>query len=149
MAGTLAHSPAHILQRLIIDLGLGSLPPSLAWPVYIGSEPDGTNIPDNVITVYNTDWRDHGRTMTDGHRQGMEGFQVRVRSQTQPVGYNKAHAIAIALDEQVYQRIVTIDGVSYLVHAISRSGGVLDLGKMQGSSRNLHTLNGFVSLTQY
>jgi len=143
-SGTLAHSPADIIRRVLIALGHGVDPPGTVWPIYAGAEPD---LPDNCITCYDTERRGHGRTQTDGEQQEHHGVQVRVRGATHGVGYVKARALALALDQEVYQESVTIAGTAYLVHAVSRTSGVLALGTdTPTSKRRLFTVNVLVSL---
>ena len=151
MSGALTHSPADILQALLVALGLGSQPPgptdpAVTWPVFVASEPAA---PDEAITTYDTEGRDFGFTMTDGERQEHHGVQVRVRASTHAVGWKKARAIAVALDESVYQETVVIEGVSYFVHDVIRTSNVIPLGKEEPTSkRTLFTINAVVTLHQ-
>lgn len=142
MAGLLLHSPADVMSRLLVLLGVGTDPdaePLGAWPVYCDTEPA---LPDNLLRVRDTSAQDDGRTQTDGERQEHPGFQVTVRSQTFPAGAAKANAVAIALDGQ-YQDVVTVGASSYEVHSVSRRGGVLYLGQEKTASRRyLFTING-------
>lgn len=145
MAGTLVHSPADILSRVLIALGHGVDPPGDAtnWPVFVSQEP---STPDNVITLYDTEVRDLGRHMADGYREIMHGVQVRVRSYTYALGWAKINALAIALDSSVYQELVTIGVNSYNVHAVTRLSGPLSLGKEPETARRLFTLNVLVTV---
>lgn len=138
-------SPADVVRWILVALGVGTDPElGSAWPVYCSSEPDR---PDNSITVYDTDGTDNGRTMVDGKLQRLFGFQVRVRSDSHGTGWTKADAIQTALAESVYQETVTVNGRSYLVHAVSRIGDVLPLGKESPTSkRSLFTLNAGVTV---
>ena len=147
MPGSLDHSPAEIVRRVLIALGLGADPQAVSpeWPVYAVSE---TNNPDNVITVYNTTGTQSGRTR-DGERQEHHGIQIRVRSAYEAIGYQKARDIAVALDQDVYQEPVAIDGKAYRVHAITRTSDVLSLGRQTpNTERRLFTVNAVVSLRQ-
>jgi hypothetical protein len=146
--GALRHSVANVIRHLLIDLGLGSYPLSAAgealWPIYIVGEPSS---PDDVITVYNTDGADGGRVMNTGERQEHSGFLVRVRSSTHDGGAEKARAIAVAMDEQVYRRVVTVGAYSYVVHSISRTTDVIDLAKESlQAKRSIMTINARTSL---
>jgi hypothetical protein len=140
MSGLLAHSPADVIGQLLVALGLGTDPTAGgAWPVYVSDEPDS---PDSCLTVFDTSARDRGRLMATGQRVEMHGFQVRVRSTTHPVGYTKARAVAVALDEDVYQTAVTLGGHVYMVHSVSRSSDVIPLGKeLPRSERSIFTIN--------
>lgn len=142
MSGVLLHSPGDIVRRALIAIGQGLDPPSTPWPIYADAEP---NSPDNVITVYGTSGNMDGRMMADGSWVVHHGIQVRIRSATPTAGFVKANAIAVAMDQSIYQQGITISGTSYLVHSISRKGEVIPLGKEEpGSKRNVFTINAVV-----
>lgn len=147
MPGVLVHSPADVVRRVMIAMGLGVSPANGSttnWPIYAESEPDR---PDNVITVYNTSGRSFGSTQPDGEQQEHHGIQVRVRSITPEAGWTKANALAIALDEDLYQETVTIDGSTYTLHSVDRTGSVLPLGRNTPTDkRSLFTINAMAVL---
>lgn len=149
MSGPLKNSPAEVIATTLLAMGLGSSPtsnPVQAWPIFATNEPSG---PDNCITVYDTEGIKDGRTMIDGEVQLHHGFQIRVRSLDHSTGYQKANAIAIAIDEQVNQMDVTISPNVYIVWAISRKGDVIPLGTEGGKSkRSLFTINAIVALQE-
>lgn len=147
MSGSLTHSPADIVRKLLIDLGLGTTPSAAgAWPVHTAHEP---NEPDSAITVIGASPRDNGRVMIDGERQEKPGFQVRVRDANYSNGATKARAIAIALDESVNLTSVTIGSSVYLVQSISRTSGILPFGEEKPESRrSIFTINAVASLRQ-
>lgn len=131
MPGLLHHSPAAVIRKLFVDAGYGSEVPSLggvgAWPVYAASEPTS---PDNVITILDSDDdAQHGRTMIDGERQEHHAVRVQVRAATHTEGYAKARALAVALDEDVYQRTVQVGSTEYLVHCLNRTNDISAAGK--------------------
>lgn len=144
---TLGHSPADILRRLLIALGYGADPPSTPWPIFAAGEP---NAPDEVVTCYDTSDRGDGRIMNDGERGEHRGVQIRIRSSTHNSGYIKARAIAVAIDEEIYQNTVDMGGGSvYLVHCVNRSSDVIALGvESPDSKRKLFTINVLMSLRQ-
>lgn len=147
MSGSLDHSPAEVMRHALVALGVGTLPTAAgSWPIYGHSEPD---TPDNVITLYDTTGVGHGRSHIDGEIQEHQGVQVRIRSDKQDTGYPKAKAIAELLDKSINRLTVTIGAAEYLVHAATRTGDVLSLGKESPTSkRNLFTLNFIVALRQ-
>ncbi len=147
MSGSLAHSPAQIVARLLIDLGLGTAPAaSGSWPVYYSNEPSG---PDNCVTVYDTVGRIEAMSQTDGEVQEYHGFQVRVRSATQALGYARARAIAVALDQGVDKKLVAISTSAYLVYSVIRTGDLSGLGtESPTSQRRLFTINAVAALRQ-
>lgn len=145
MLGTLLHSPADVLRHTLIALGKGSTPGSGgAWPIYTGMEPAS---PDDVITTYDTPGRNDGRDQNSGERFEHRGVQVRVRGANQKDGYEKANSVAVTMDEQLYDELVTIDGAQYMVHSVSRLGNILGIGREGAtSSRRIWTVNCVVSL---
>src|SRR5438132_8051410 len=115
---TLQHSPADIISRLLIAVASDmltdpSLVPLQAWPCYVSREPD---VPDDVVTIYDTMGRDDGQVMNDGELQEHPGIQIRIRATRPDIGYDKARTIATTLDKGIYANRITVDGVSYLVH---------------------------------
>lgn len=144
MSGTLVHSPADIIRRLLIQKSLGAAPPSTSWPIYATNEPDS---PDNVVTVYDTDGVGHGRTGPDRERQEHHGIQIRIRSTTPDGGYAKARAIAVACDSAISYDTVVIGAQTYQVQVVTRTGDVIPLGKeVAASKRSLFTINAIVAL---
>lgn len=134
----LLHSPADIIRRLIIALGLGTDPSSnLAWPAYAPVEPAN---PDNILAVTTTTGRDLGRDMVTSTRLEMYGVQVMVRSSTEAVGYPKASAVADALDQLSWDS-VTLDGTAYTCKHLIRSSGPLSLGYEANSRRWRSSIN--------
>lgn len=141
----LLHSPADLVSRLLIGLGLASEPDGTgAWPVSVDDEPFS---PDNVLTVYNTAGIDAGRIMVDGEAQLFHGFQVRLRATDNQTGWAKLYAIRNALARESRDRTVDADSATYVINSVSRIGPVLSLGIDAGnSSRTLFTLNALLSV---
>jgi hypothetical protein len=146
LESTLTHSPADIIGALLVSLGLGTDPEADdSWPVNVVNEPTS---PDSCITVYDTSGRTEGRFQTSGETQEHQGIQIRVRAAEHAVGWTKIHAILNAIDTGVYDATVAVESESYLVHNVTRTGGVLSLGKEDSSDRRLFTLNAIVSVRQ-
>lgn len=153
MSGSLNHSPAHIIRNLLVTLGLGTDPDdNNDWPMFVSREP---NTPDSVITLYDTSSRLQGRFQKTGETQEHYGIQLRVRSASYVDGYAKANALTVALDESIKRYDVSMEDVSgtgtstYRVYAVTRTTGVIDIGKdVATSKRNLFTINAVVSLQQ-
>ena len=147
MSGLLNHSPAEIVQSLIIEeLGLGAapeIPTADNWPVYASHHPD---TPDDSICLFDTEGRLQGRTQVDGEMHIHHGLQIRVRSLDYS-GYAKAQQLAHALDTEVLRLAVVVDSHSYLVHCLTRTTDVLPLGFEQGSRRRLWTVNFLVAIS--
>lgn len=149
MTGALNHPPGKIIQKLLIDLGHGTALSAAGattgtWPVYYGTLPDS---PDNAICVTDTEPMQHGRDMAVGQRCEHPGFQVLVRCDNIVSGYIKAQDIAVALDKDVYQETVLLDGNTYSVQAVTRTSGVFSIGLEIGSTRRrLYSVNATASL---
>lgn len=121
------HSPADILVKLLSDLSLATVPPSVTpsngYTAYVNQYPD---TPDKLITLYDTDGLNDGKHMfasTVVH----PGINMRVRSTTQNLAYVKAIAVLNALDA-VNRATVTLDGTSYLIQNIVQRGTLNSMG---------------------
>ena len=151
MSSSLANSPAEIVRQLLVDQGIGTFPSppgnqSGSWPVYVAEEPSQ---PDNCLTVYDTTGKDDGRRMIDGVMFTHDGFQLRIRSTDHQTGWVKGREARTFFSEVVKTNTVTINGVSYLVWAVTGIGQLLVLGYDTGNSkRRLFTLNALVSVQQ-
>ena len=147
-------SPAKIIRKLIVDLGLATMPTQTPdadlWPAYYGKEPPK---PDNCITVRTTDGGDYARVMVDGQILGPFGFQVRIRAKDEQTGWKKANDIQKGFAFNVLRRTVYIGPTDnrrvYLIHAVSKIGDVLPIGAdTPTSQRFIHTLNAVVNIRQ-
>lgn len=143
---TLTHSPAHVVRQLLIDLALGVATDGEPWVVKASAEPD---VPDEVITVFDTAGQSDGRVMVDGELQEHQGIQVRIRSKDHPTGWARADRVQSELARNVYDRTVHVGSEAYLVHSLNQIGPILALGKdSPNSKRSLFTVNMVVSLKQ-
>jgi hypothetical protein len=153
MSGSLDHSPADVVRQLLVDLSFATMhTDGGAWPAYVGRVPDS---PDEMMVLTDTAGRDSGRTSPDDERQEHYGFQVMLRANTHEEGYAKANEIAIALDKYTTLEGVSIDNAGtagdsvYLIYAITRTTGVIPLGRESpASDRRLFTINALVALRQ-
>lgn len=148
MSGPLAHSPARIVSRVLVQRGYASspvTPPSTPtdWSVFVGLEPD---LPDRCITIRNTTGNSFGYTQPDGRRQTHYGIQIRIRARTEEEGYERAHNIAIALDEEVLDDEILIGSSTYKIPSITRTSDVFSLGKEPQSRRSIFTINATVDV---
>lgn len=146
---TLLHSPAEIVQQMMIDDAVGSDPevePVGDWPVSSTTEPDE---PDQSITVYDTTGLDDGRGQTDGGLWSHFGLQFRVRASThRSDGFPKVESIRQYLSGVLTRQVTMTDGTAtYVVNAITRIGQTIYLGTDPTSSkRKSFTVNAMVSL---
>lgn len=138
--GGVQHSPAEIIQQLLIDLSLTSDPEDNdSWPVYSTGSTDG---PDNAVFVTDTTGLYDGRHMKGGKAYFHFGIQIMLRATSHPVGLAKIRQILTTLTESVVRQVVTLDTVMYMVHAITRPGQILPLTREDPmSSRNMFSLN--------
>lgn len=146
MSGALTHPPSKVIQQLLVDLGLATLPAADgSWPVTASQEEDK---PDSVLTVFDTSGVPDGRTMIDGVMQEHYGFQVKIRAARFQTGYTKASAIQNAIDSSVRNTSVTVDSSVYAIATITRTGSIIHVGTEPTSSRNMFTINATVSMRQ-
>ena len=148
MSGTLAHSPAYILMQALVDQGVGvvgSVPKTGTWPIFVNAEPTE---PDDLISCIDQAGRLGPRNHVDGSAEDKEGVQILVRSVGgSNSGWIKANAVAVVIDEDIYDQLVTISGTQYNLHSISRRGTVISLGKDENQSkRNYHSINVLLSV---
>lgn len=142
MSLPLLHSPADIIRQLLVDSGQGinvdNVNPNTPWQTFATGEPSS---PDNCLTVYNTSWQDDGRSMVDGEEYYHYGAQIRIRSADHPTGFGKAYTIKKYLAENVYLKLVNLEGISYLIHCFAKMN-LLELGKSPAITRRyLFTVN--------
>lgn len=144
MAQTLKHGAAEIIRQMLIDMAEVNTPttaaPYPAWPAYAYSQPAR---PDAAVTIFDFDGTVHGRFMVDGDYGRHRGIQVMVRSPANDDrgGQAKADALATALARDVHNRHVTVEGVTYVVAAVSRIGQVIVVGQEPSTGRHLFSVN--------
>lgn len=140
-----AHSPAEVVQQMLIDMGIGTdITQNGTWPVASTTEPDEQ---DNVITVYDTQGTDDGRIMVDGTADVHHGIQVKIRAYDHKTGYVKAKEVRANL-LTVLNRLVSLENNLYLVECLTKVGDVLVLGQdAPNSKRRAFTLNMTVPIT--
>lgn len=136
------HTIGEIIQQLLIANGLGVDPdvvPLGSWPVYSPTIPTK---PDNLIVSVTRTGKTHGRTHVDGEVLQHYGFQLMIRAVDDRTGDRKATDIRHQMQVGMYQTIVTINSVRYLIPCISNIGEVLSLGiDHPNSKRSLFSLN--------
>jgi len=136
-------SIAILLQQAASIKGLGMLPvPSgkveTDWPIFCGHLPSK---PDDAIVFTDTQGPKDGRYMS-GPTIFHPGWQLRVRSKRYDVAMAKVVAIQTWLDTILRER-VEVDGVWYIIQAITQTSDVLSLGQEPDSARRYNlTLNG-------
>lgn len=148
MSGSLTHSPSQILQKLLVDLSLGTLASDGgSWPITAGQEPDTPTGRGSTIFVRETEGILQGRSMLSGYVFEKHGLNIGVRDTRYGDGRTKAQAIAIALDSVTLQAVVVSSSV-YAVSGFHRSGSVLHAGKEGGSARHRFSINGYLTVRE-
>lgn len=138
MPGPMLHSPAAVVRQLLYDLGLAGA----SWPAKVAAMP---SLPDQCMALVNTVGRKQGRVQWDGEVQGTHGVQVLVRSGSPSPGAAQADAVAKTLDAVTRVEVV-VESKRYTVQSLHRSGGVIPMGKEEGTQRTVHSVNFLVSV---
>jgi len=147
VSDTLLHNPSRMLVQLLLDAALvAAFDATSGWPAFWEGMADS---PDDAISITDTLGIAEGVTMPDGAIQEHQGFQLRVRSSRPHDGYTKIAQLRQYLSESVANQLVNVDGTQYTVHAVTKLGPILPLGReVPGSRRSAHTVNGLVSVTR-
>lgn len=125
------NSPADIIYTLLQDQGLIATD----WTGYVGFMPEE---PDQLICVYDVPGNPDGRIMRTGERIEHPGVQIQVRALSYMEAYEKAVAIALALDAVRLVSVAPESGTSYTVANISRVGTIISLGMETEQDRRRH-----------
>lgn len=146
MATQLLHSPAEIVATALIveQTGTSPLHDDEDWQVHYADEPD---LPDNVITVYDTTGKADGASMHDGYVWEHQGIMVRVRAATHRQGWRKADEVRETLARGLYYENVTINQSTYQLVCMGDVGSILPNGKESpNSARRVFTINCTVAI---
>jgi hypothetical protein len=146
MTTALTHSPAKVLQQLLVNLGAGTLPSANgSWPISSEQELDK---PDGSIVVIDTVGFSDGRNSVTAEHDYHHGFQLRLRHASKNSAFTKINSIAVVMDETVLDNTVVVDENTYRVHAITKRGDIISLGREPESDRSIFTLNATITLRQ-
>lgn len=111
------HLEADVIAQLIIDLNMGTESVDGGdWPVYVNSIGDQ---PHQAISVYTNDMPRQGRTHKDGKTQGLYGFYIRVRDETQQLAHSKMNELMMKFDSIIRKR-VTVEDQNYEIQGINQ-----------------------------
>lgn len=150
----LTHSPAEILQQLLINKLEATDPADgLDWPVFVSVLPTR---PENVLTCNDSDGRTQGRLQYSGKVPTHPGIQILLRSSNPNTGFAKLCSIGVTLTRSVVRELVTVEGVDYTVHSLTQIGEVRSLGRETAaesggrvvSDCQLYSLNVLMSVKQ-
>lgn len=136
---------AQVLYVLLLENNL--LEAAGDFQGFIGYLPD---LPDNAITLYDTEGIQDGRIQSSGERIDHPGVQVTLRGTNYPAVSQHANQIASFLDAQKRISIAVDSNDTYILHNVKRTGTLNYLGvETQGSKRrHIFTLNMVVTLKQ-
>jgi hypothetical protein len=141
-------TPATILATYIInELALATDPgDGAAWPMYVSSMPDGSDVENDCGCCYDTTGVKQFRLMNGIHQEKF-GIQLRIRSVAYTDGFAKAESIATSLDA-VNRASVVYEGETYTLVSVNRQGPVTPLGvEREGTERrDLFTVNFLVKM---
>lgn len=145
------YSPAEVLARVLTTAGLGSSvsddgEPSGDWPIYATHEPD---LPDECITIYDTEGFGGVRDFITKSVRGLSGFQVRVRAADHDTAYDKAFDVYDYLTKTLENQGVSIGSKYYVIPCCEKFGDILDLGKESpNSQRSVCVFNALITVTE-
>lgn len=141
------NSPAELLQNSLVAANIGVKPSSTIggkWPIFANHLPE---YPDNAVVISDTSGVRDGRIMSTGENIDKPGFQVRVRGLTHTDAYSKIKEV-IEHFEKINKESIAINGDSYRIHSVTRTGTVLTLGQEQNARRRCgFTVNGTITFT--
>ena len=163
-SSTLNHSPAEVVQQLLIDKGLGvdiddidnqvggEKGKSPDWPVYIQNL---VSQPSELILVRNQEGVVFAQSQY-GKKLSYRGVQFIVRGESFTVGYRKSNQLYSSLTEEFTSSKVRIqdtaeDYTEYQVERLVATSDVISLGEERDadSSRYVFSINFTVVLNQY
>ena len=113
------------------------------WPVFISRLPKS---PIAALCVYDSIVALDGRIQQSGEVIEHPGIQIRVRDDKYPDGYAKAKEAREALDG-FKKTIVTHDSISYTIHTVKRTTGILPLGENPETSAMEFTINAIITIS--
>lgn len=137
-------APSDMIRSYLIGVGAGSpieVKNMGTWPIYTNARPDGVGVPDNVISIFDTNGRKQGRIMSSGRTIIHPGIQIVVRASESDDSFSHSYYIAELLD-QIQMTTVTVNSVVVVLNAFTR-GPILTMGKEPGNrQRTLFSQNG-------
>ena len=135
------HGPSQVLSVYLIATGVVNLPSNPVWPCFYGQMPA---LPNQVVSIHDTDGILDGREMRGGKTVMHPGWQIRIRSQTENAAQIKGQQICIELDE-ILRTTVVIGAKTYKIQATRRMSPIIPIGQEEGGARLLFTINGTIT----
>jgi len=151
MSGELLHTPAEIIAKMLVDLGMADYPENdglTGWVVFPTKMPE---LPEQVIAVIDTVGRLHRRMHVTGVIGEHYGIQFLVRGANAPVtSYKKCKELMHFLDTEVNRETVVLTDedteyeYTYRVNAVTRTSVTFPAGR--DGARFLHSGNAIASI---
>ena len=140
------HSPAEIMAKHLIDVGLGVADPDAEGAVFFGHRPDK---PDACICVYDTAGTMDGRIQQTGEAIQHPGLLI----QTRALKYVDAGRLARRIEahvDTIHRQQISPDGYhQYLLHAVSRTSPAFSAGQERDKTRrHLFSVNMIVTVEE-
>jgi hypothetical protein len=134
-------SPAEVVAAWLVSKGLGKWPASPGTAAdfrvtYALMPVDG----DNMLTVYNTGASKEGRLHKTGTVIKKPTVQVRIRSRTDALGWNKGQAVEAAA-EACRNDSVIISGTTYTIKSFTLTIPLVPIQQEEVNQRKIFTVN--------
>ena len=143
-----ALSPSDIIYALLLQAALATAPSTgNPWPCYVSAMPDGDQVQNNVVTVYDILGLKEGRDMASGTVYERYGVQIKIRSLLYEDGWAQIQAVANYVDAMRQVLVNASSTQAFKIPSITR-GIPISMGPEPGTKRRfLFSLNiSFVTL---
>ena len=121
-------SQSEILRQILSDGSFTSIPNvGSVWPCFVGHLPDGGDMVDNAICIYDEQLEKNGRLMRSGETILHYAVQILLRTTHQDQGWLKLSQIANYLDSLV-NLSVTVGSDSFVLLSATQRQGINALG---------------------
>lgn len=146
------HPPSQILFAFLkIKNAVESLQQATneKWACFVGHLVDSDGIPNNVVSILDTEGLEDGRYQRTGEIMTHPGFQIIVRSENYSAGYLKVQEIRKLINTELRKTQITLDSTVYHVQCGSaREPMPMGVEPGKQKNRNLFALNGQLSFTK-
>jgi len=137
-------SQSEAVKQLLIDnsIGIEVVDNATNWEIFTNFM---GNTPDNALALFDREPIASGADQFGDIKEKL-GIQFLIRAKTPDLGHVKARSIRNFVDT-IKRQVVTVQATDYLIHVITRVGGILPIGKEQGNDRHLWSINAHVTIT--
>jgi len=134
--------PSKVIQQYLLDMGVGVVPGTGDWQMFISHLPDQ---PNNAACVYDLDVVADGR-VSNGERIEHPACQIRVRGKDYSTAWSKGIEVRDALDA-IRNTVVVVVADNFLVHNFMRTSSLIPLGVDPDTRLVNFTLNGEMTVS--